>query len=110
MKPTVAFSPPVDEESLGTLVGRRIQRLLVELEGSRVEGLYPVVMRELEKSLLETVLAHTKGEKKRAAQILGLHRNSLRVKLRACGLESAPERRRRRRGTRTPKVAKTDRS
>ncbi len=96
MKPQAA-PPPADEESLGALLRRRVERLLGELAGARVEGLYPVIMREVEKSLLETVLAHTQGHKEQAAQVLGLHRNSLRLRLRATGLEAPPKRRRRRR-------------
>jgi DNA-binding protein Fis len=90
-----------DEESLAEVLRRRVRRLLAELEGSRVEGLYPVVMREVERSLLETVLAHTSGRREQAAEILGLHRNSLRLRLRALGLAPAPLKRRRRRGERS---------
>lgn len=98
--PPMPPATPDDDESLGSVLRRRVERLLGELAGARIEGVYPVVMREVECSLLQTVLAHTQGHKEHAAQILGLHRNSLRLRLRATGLETAPARRRRRKGAR----------
>lgn len=82
-----------DDEALSLILRRRVERLLTELDGTRVEGLYPVVMREVERSLLETVLDHVGGRREEAARILGLHRNSLRLRLRATGLD-LPARRR----------------
>lgn len=88
------------ESSLADLLRGRVERLLGE-SAAPVEGLYPVVMREVERALLETVLDHTGGHKESAARILGLHRNSLRARLRSLGLEDEPSRaRRRRRSTR----------
>lgn len=99
-------SPPTlagPEESLAELLRRRVERLLSELSGTQIEGLYPVIMREVERSLLQTVLVHTGGAKERAAEILGLHRNSLRLRLRAMGLAAEPplKRRPRRRSPRS---------
>ena len=84
------------ELSLAEVLRARVERLLAQLAGTKVEGLYPVVMREVERALLATVLAHTQGRKEDAARILGLHRNSLGLRLRAVGLEATPKRRRRR--------------
>ena len=86
----VTVPPPMLEvdDSLGALVGARIERLLGELPQGSVEGLHPVVMREVEAALLESVLRHTGGRRERAALILGLHRNSLRQRLRALGLDT----------------------
>jgi Fis family transcriptional regulator len=94
---------PSADESLALVLRRRVEALLSQLAGTEVEGLYPVVMREVERSLLETVLAHTGGQREAASRILGLHRNSLRLRLRAVGLAAPPRRRRRPRlrGTRT---------
>ncbi len=78
------------DHSLGALVSARIERLLTELGEGQVEGLHPVVMREVERALVETVLRHTGGHRERSALLLGLHRNSLRQRMRVLGLDHAP--------------------
>jgi DNA-binding protein Fis len=80
---------------LGELIRWRVESLLTTLSGEPVEGLHPVVMREVERSLLSTVLAHTQGRREDAARILGIHRNSLRLRLRALGLGDPGRKRRR---------------
>lgn len=64
-----------------------LERYFVELDGERVVGLYAMVMAEVEKPLLETVLNHTGGNQSKAAQILGLSRSTLRKKIKQYGLE-----------------------
>jgi len=81
----------VAEEGLSELLRRRVLRLLDELGGGAVEGLYTVVMREAEKGLLQAALERAGGRRERAAALLGLHRNSLRRRLRETGLERAEE-------------------
>lgn len=93
--PGPAGPRPSDDESLASLLRHRVETLLSQLAGTAIEGLYPVVMREVERSLLETVLHHTGGKREQAARILGLHRNSLRLRLRAVGLATTPRRKRR---------------
>lgn len=77
----------LEQLSLGEIVSLRVEQLLAHLSGEQIEGLHPVVLREVERALLQSVLAHTGGHKERAAQILGLHRNSLRLRLAAVGLD-----------------------
>lgn len=50
-------------------------------------GLYNRVLRGVEKPLIEKVLALTGGNQIRAAEILGINRNTLRTKIRALGIE-----------------------
>ena len=52
-------------------------------------ALYDEVIRLAERPLLELVLHEAHGCQQRAAQILGINRNTLRKKLRAHGLLSA---------------------
>ena len=84
---------------LGELIRRRVERLLSGLSGHQIEGLHPFILREVERALLSTVLSHTEGRKEEAAKILGLHRNSLRLRLAAVGL-AEPEQTRPKRSTR----------
>ena len=45
-------------------------------------GLYDRVLREVEKPLITLTLQATRGNQVRAAQVLGLNRNTLRKKIR----------------------------
>ena len=93
MSPLVPSFTPASDDSLASVVRVRVRALLQSLGHGNIEGVYPVVMREVERSLLETVLTHADGSRSEAARILGLHRNSLRLRLRATGLEPARPRR-----------------
>ena len=57
------------------------------LEGERPSGLYQMVLAEVEKPLLETVMRHARGNQSQAAEFLGISRSSLRKKLKHYGLE-----------------------
>jgi len=50
-------------------------------------GLYDRVLAEIERPLMSICLAATRGNQIRAAQLLGLNRNTLRKKIRDLGLE-----------------------
>ena len=58
-----------------------------DLDGERPAGIYNMVIDCVEKPLLEVVLAHAQGNQTRAADILGINRNTLRKKLQEHGLE-----------------------
>ncbi len=49
--------------------------------------IYEPLMREIEKPLIERVLQVTKGNQIKAAEMLGLNRNTLRKKIRDLGIE-----------------------
>ncbi len=56
-------------------------------------NLYDLVLQEMEVPLLEMVMLRTEGNRTKAADLLGIHRGTLRKKLRQYGLdddESAP--------------------
>ena len=50
-------------------------------------GVYDRIMREIEKPLIEQILALAKGNQIKAAKILGLNRNTLRKKIRDLAIE-----------------------
>ncbi len=54
--------------------------------GLPASGLYDRVLREIERPLLMIVLNKCGGNQLRAAELLGLNRNTLRKKLRTLGL------------------------
>jgi len=61
----------------------------LDLLGPREGELHRQAVEGLERALLRRVLAETRGSRKAAAERLGLHRNTLRNKLRSLGLEDA---------------------
>ncbi len=58
-----------------------------QLDGDMPANLYKLVLAEMERPLLETVLHYTRGNQTRAAEVLGLNRTTLRKKLRGYDLE-----------------------
>ncbi len=82
--------PISDEEevNLSQLVERHLTSYFAEFgEGLPPAGLYDRVLQEVEKPLLAITLAATRGNQIRAAQLLGLNRNTLRKKIRELGVE-----------------------
>ncbi|MDE2415858.1 MAG: Fis family transcriptional regulator [Comamonadaceae bacterium] len=52
-----------------------------DLGGETPDGVYDMVVRLVEKPLLEVVMHHAENNQSRAAEWLGLNRNTLRKKL-----------------------------
>ena len=50
-------------------------------------GLYDRVLREVERPLIELSLEATRGNQVRAAELLGINRNTLRKKIRELGID-----------------------
>ena len=69
-------------------VANSVRRYIGDLNGSGADNLYEVALRELEIPLFAEVLQHCDGNQSRAAAMLGIHRATLRKKLRDYGLSS----------------------
>jgi two-component system nitrogen regulation response regulator GlnG len=71
------------EGNLGAAVERHLAAYFAGFEDGRPPaGLYHRVLREIEYPLLSAALAATNGNQIRAAELLGLNRNTLRKKVR----------------------------
>ena len=77
---------PVRAQPLGECVRQSLAVYFADLEGTEAQNLYPLVIGEIEKPLLETVMHQAKGNQSRAARMLGINRNTLRKKLDQYGL------------------------
>ena len=63
-----------------------LRRYLRDLDGSDADDVYEIVLREMEIPLFVEVLNHCEGNQSRAAAMLGIHRATLRKKLKDYGL------------------------
>jgi two-component system nitrogen regulation response regulator GlnG len=80
---TPAAEKPPSEESLSAAVERNLTRYFASFDsGLPPPGLYHRILREIEYPLLSQALAVTRGNQIRAADLLGLNRNTLRKKIR----------------------------
>ena len=80
-----AVSPaesPTEEPPLRICAERAVARYLAELGGFYAGDMHRLVIEEVERPLLEQVLAHVAGNQTQAAEILGINRATLRKKLR----------------------------
>ncbi len=80
--------------TLSGLVERHLaQSFADQPDGVPPAGLYDRVLHEVERPLISLTLAATRGNQVRAAEILGLNRNTLRKKIQDLGLEVSRSRR-----------------
>ncbi len=73
--------PPLREH-----VAQSVRRYLRDLNGCDADDVYEIVLREMEIPLFVEVLNHCEGNQSRAAALLGIHRATLRKKLKDYGL------------------------
>lgn len=76
-----AVSKKQQNEPLSDCVRKALQNYFGHMEGYSANGLYNMVMEEVERPLFESVMAHTRGNQTRAASLLGISRGTLRKKL-----------------------------
>ncbi|MGB3070367.1 MAG: helix-turn-helix domain-containing protein [Ottowia sp.] len=58
-----------------------LEGYLRDLRGTEPNGLYGMMMKVVEKPLLDVVMQHAEHNQSRAAEWLGMNRNTLRKKL-----------------------------
>ena len=78
--------PSTSHTPLREHVSHSIRRYLGDLDGCGSHNLHEVVLREVEIPLFVEVLNHCEGNQSRAAALLGIHRATLRKKLKDYGL------------------------
>jgi len=75
-------------QTLGECMATNARRYLADLNGTPCrDGLYARMLREIELPLLREVLAWCGGNQSRAADILGIHRATLRKKMHDLGID-----------------------
>ncbi|MCX7179197.1 MAG: Fis family transcriptional regulator [Proteobacteria bacterium] len=71
----------MNTNEIADCVRRTLNRYFRDLDGERPNTIYDMVLRNVEHSMLETVMRHAEGNQTVAADMLGINRNTLRRKL-----------------------------
>ena len=74
------------KQPLRACVQSALELYFRDLDGHDAEGVYHMVIDQVEQAMLESVMQHTRSNQTRAAEVLGINRSTLRKKLKACGL------------------------
>jgi Fis family transcriptional regulator len=79
----------LDENEMAQYVRSALDSYFVDLDGEDPScAVYDMVINCVEKPLIETVLHHAGGNQTRAAELLGLNRNTLRKKIQVHKIKS----------------------
>jgi two-component system nitrogen regulation response regulator GlnG len=84
--PVSAAASVAADASLEEVIDRKMQECVRGLRGHTAANLHALMVGLVEKPLLRAVMRETRGNQVRAAQILGINRNTLRKKLREHGI------------------------
>jgi Fis family transcriptional regulator len=71
---------------IGKSVEKSLDEYFRKLDGEAPHGIYDMVITNVEKSLIASVMERTNGNQTQAADMLGLNRNTLRTKLTKYGI------------------------
>jgi Fis family transcriptional regulator len=77
----------VDENELAACVRRVLGQYFKDLDGEEASGVHDMVIHCVEKPVIELVLNHAGGNQSRAADMLGINRNTLRKKMLQHGIK-----------------------
>ena len=69
------------QNELAESVKRSLERYFKDMDGETPTAIYDMVLKNVEKPMIEMVLAQAKGNQTLAAQMLGINRTTLRSKM-----------------------------
>jgi len=76
----------IEENEIAACMRRSLNRYFKDLDGETPSEIYDMVLSAMEKPLLIYILDRAEGNQTRAADMLGINRNTLRKKMREHGL------------------------
>jgi two-component system nitrogen regulation response regulator GlnG len=74
-------------DSLEALIATKLHNSLAQMDVNELDSLYDMVLHQMERPLIRIVLDKTRGNQVRAAEILGINRNTLRKKIQTLGID-----------------------
>jgi Fis family transcriptional regulator len=69
------------QPNISRCIANALEQYFRDLGGEKPAGIYDMVIKSAERPMLEIVLKQANGNQTRAAEMLGLNRNTLRKKL-----------------------------
>ena len=66
---------------LSDAVRRALERYFKDMDGEKPTSIHEMVLKNVEKPMIETVLRFAEGNQTLAAEMLGINRNTLRSKM-----------------------------
>lgn len=81
------MEPHFNESELSACVRRDLEQYFKDLDGESPAGIYEMVLNCVEKPLLEVILDRAGSNQSRAAEWLGINRNTLRKKMQQHGIK-----------------------
>ena len=76
-----------NENSLEALIANKLNTSLAQMDVQELNDLYEMVLQQMERPLIRIVLEKTRGNQVRAAEVLGINRNTLRKKIQQLGID-----------------------
>jgi len=71
----------MSKKNIEDCVRETLDQYFKDLQGSEPHSMHEMVIRTVEKPLLDVVMRHAEGNQSKAAEWLGINRNTLRRKL-----------------------------
>ena len=71
----------MSKKNIEDCVRNSLESYFRDLHGTEPDGMYDMLVRVVEKPLLDVVMTRAEGNQSKAAQWLGMNRNTLRKKL-----------------------------
>jgi two-component system nitrogen regulation response regulator GlnG len=78
----------VNDVSLEGVIAAKLQGALMQMNLQEMNNLYDMVLHQMERPLINIVLDQTRGNQVRAAEVLGINRNTLRKKIQLLGINT----------------------
>lgn len=77
----------MNENEIASCVRKAMEQYFSDLDGEKPCAIYDMVVGCVEKPLLEVILNQAQGNQTRAAELLGINRNTLRKKMQHHGIQ-----------------------